>query len=123
MRRVFRLLFASACVLLSIALTWSTIGALRGGAHLSSTYITGMVVVSVLFVVTALAVWRKWHGWRWLAGATGGLLLLYAVSVILLGWEDVGGPAVAIPLALLTALAGCVGLAISFKAGSPYGAA
>jgi hypothetical protein len=123
MHRLLRQLFASVCALLSIACWWSTISALRNGALLGPTYIAVMFVVSALFIATALAVWRKWHGWRWFAGSSGGLLLLYATSVVLLGWEDVGGAAVAIPLSILTGLGGGIGLAIALKAESPYGAA
>jgi hypothetical protein len=123
MHRLLRQLFASVCALISIACWWSTISALLRGALLGPVYFAVIFVASALFVATALAVWREWHGWRWFAGSSGGLLLLYATSVVLLGWEDVGGPAVAIPLSILTGLGGCVGVAIALKAESPYGAA
>jgi hypothetical protein len=75
-----------------------------------------MCIGSALLIGTSLAVKRKWRAWRWLAGSSGVLLLLYATSVVLLGWEDVGGAAVAIPLSILTGLGGCVGLVLALKA-------
>jgi hypothetical protein len=118
-----RHLFAWLCVLLSFAIWWSTIGALRGGAVLGGAYIAVVVTASALFIGTAFAAWRMWRGWRWFAGSSGGLLVLYGVSVILIGWEDVGGAAVAIPLSALTGLGGCVGLALALKPESSHGAA
>jgi hypothetical protein len=122
MRHVLRQLFAWLCALLSIAGWWSTIAALRRGAVLSPAYFAVMFAGSALFIGTALAVLRKWGAWRWLAGSSGVLLLLYATSVVLLGWEDVGGAAVAIPLSMLTGLGGCAGLTLALKAESSHDA-
>jgi hypothetical protein len=41
---------------------------------------------------------------------------LYSASVLLLGWEDVGGALIAAPLILLTALPGILGLSLSSRA-------
>jgi hypothetical protein len=41
-------------------------------------------------------------------------LLLYALSVLVLGWEDVGGARGAVPLAAGTALMGLLGLIVAF---------
>jgi hypothetical protein len=116
MRHLLRQLFAWLCTLLPIAGWWSTVVALRSGARLSAAYFAVMCVGSALLIGTSLAVKHKWRAWRWLAGLSGVLLVLYATSVVLLGWEDVGGAAVAIPLSVLTGLGGCVGLVLALGA-------
>jgi hypothetical protein len=113
MRHLLRQLFAWLCTLLPIAGWWSTVVAIRGGARPSAAYFVVMCAASALLIGTSLAVKRNWRAWPWLAGSTGVLLLLYATSVVLLGWEDVGGAAAAIPLSISTGLGGCIGLTLA----------
>jgi hypothetical protein len=122
MRHLLRQLFAWLCTLLPIAAWWSTVVAFRSGARPSVAYFAVMIVGSALFIGTSLAVKRRWRAWRWLAGSSGVLLLLYATSVVMLGWEDVGGAAVAIPLAVLTGLGGCIGLILALRAETSHDA-
>jgi hypothetical protein len=74
-------------------------------------------VVAALLVSTSLAVFRRGLLGLWLAGISGFLLGLYAVAVVLLGWEDFGGARGAIPLALVTGLTGALGLVIAIGGG------
>ena len=67
----------------------------------------------LLFGAAALAVWFRWRGRRVAAFLCGIVLVLYAVSVVLLGWEDVGGATVAIPLAAFTGFVGILGLVLT----------
>ncbi len=62
-----------------------------------------------VFGLAALSVWRRWRIQRVLASIAGAILVLYALSVVFLGWEDVGGAAVAVPLALATGVTGFLG--------------
>ena len=122
MRHLLRQLFAWLCTLLPIAGWWSTVVALRSGARPSAAYFAVMIVGSALFIGTSVAVKRRWRAWRWLAGSSGVLLLLYATSIVMLGWEDVGGAAVAVPLSILTGLGGCIGLILALRAETSHAA-
>jgi hypothetical protein len=62
-----------------------------------------------IFAIAAMSVWRRWRIQRAAAISAGAILLLYAMSVIFLGWEDVGGAFIAIPLAVSTATTGILG--------------
>jgi hypothetical protein len=62
-----------------------------------------------VFGLAALSVWRRWRMQRVLASIAGAILVLYALSVVFLGWEDVGGASVAVPLALATGVTGFLG--------------
>jgi hypothetical protein len=66
-----------------------------------------------LFAATALSILRRWRAGRWLAGASGLVLILYALSVLTMGWEDVGGARGALPLALPTAVGGLLGIVVA----------
>jgi hypothetical protein len=67
----------------------------------------------VLFVATVLSILRRWRAGRWLAGTSGLVLILYASSVLTMGWEDVGGARGALPLALPTAIGGLLGIVVA----------
>jgi hypothetical protein len=123
MQRGYRLFYLAICGLLAIACCWWVVAGLWDGAGTSVSYIVVLVLAGILFASTALAMWRNWPRDYWLAGVSGGLLALCAVSVVLLGWEDVGGASVAIPLSVSTGLAGCLGLAVCFTRSRKRGAA
>jgi hypothetical protein len=123
MRRAYRLSYSASCGLFAIACFWFALGAVRGGVTGWVLYIVVMVLAALLFASTALAVWGNWRHSDRLAGVSGGLLVLYALSVVLLGWEDVGGTPVAILLSLVIGLAGCLGLVVCFANGGERGAA
>jgi|SRR5688572_17660501 len=62
-----------------------------------------------LFGLAALSVWLRWRVQRIVSSIAGAVLMLYALSVVFLGWEDVGGASVAVPLALGTGVTGVLG--------------
>jgi hypothetical protein len=79
-----------------------------------TTDIVFLACAAAFFALTAYAVLRGRKLGAWLAGTSGALLLLYALSVLVLGWEDVGGARGAVPLAAGTALMGLLGLIVAF---------
>jgi len=75
-----------------------------------------LFALDALFFLTALAVLLRWRMRGWLAGVSGVVLILYALSVLTMGWEDVGGARGAIPLAVPTAILGGWSIAVAINA-------
>jgi hypothetical protein len=88
---------------------------MRHGKSGDFDYALVMAGGAVLFAAAALSVHFQWRGSRLLAFLCGVPLCLYAASVLLMGWEYVGGAAIALPLATATALVGVMGLVLSAK--------
>jgi hypothetical protein len=109
------------CYILAAACLWFTVDAWRVWQGSKMSYIVVLLMTCALFVSTALSVGRRWLVGSWLAGISGGLLVLYAASVVLLGWEDVGGARGALPLALGTGMAGALGLVVGIGGGIEHG--
>jgi hypothetical protein len=82
-----------------------------------------LAVACAFFALTSLSVIRNWRIGSWLAGISGAVLVLYALAVVLMGWEDVGGARGAIPLALGTGLVGGLGLVVAVGGGLQRGEA
>ena len=61
---------------------------------------------------------RSWLavGLRAVAGIVGVALILYALSLVLLGSEDVGGPSIAVPVAAGLILVGVAALVFALRA-------
>jgi hypothetical protein len=55
------------------------------------------VAFGVFSTLAALSIMMSWRVGRWLGVVGGVALILYAVALILLGSEDVGGLAVSLP--------------------------
>jgi hypothetical protein len=85
-----------------------------------------IAVLTSLFLLlgsTALSVVRHWRIASWLAGISAALFFLYGVSVVLLGWEDVGGARGAIPLASVPVLVAVLGAFVAGGSGVKRGEA
>ena len=83
-----------------------------------------LAVLTSLFLLlggTALSVVRHWRVATLLAGISAALFFLYGASVVLLGWEDVGGARGAIPLALVPVLVAVLGAFVASGAGVKRG--
>jgi hypothetical protein len=115
MRRLSERLFPILAGILALGCAWLALNALRDGKALGSGYVSVMAGGAVLFLSAALAVHFRWKGSRLLAFLCGIPLCLYAVSVMLMGWEDVGGAAIALPLAAGTGLVGVMAFVLSSK--------
>ena len=115
MRRLSERLFPTFAGILALGCSWFAIAAMRHGISGDSGYALVMAGGAVLFAAAALSVHFQWKGRRLFAFLCGVPLCLYAVSVLLMGWEDVGGAAIALPLAMATALVGVMGLVLSAK--------
>jgi hypothetical protein len=115
MRRLSERLFPTFAGILALGCSWLAIAAMLHGISGDSDYALVMAGGAVLFAAAALSVHFQWKGSRLLAFLCGVPLCLYAVSVLLMGWEDVGGAAIALPLAMATALVGVMGLVLSAK--------
>ena len=110
---MFRWLYSGICAFLAVVGFGLAFEDLRTWKTLAAASTSFMGALSVFFALTSVCVARNWRFARWLAGASGLLLAVYAVSVVLLGWEDVGGARGAIPLALGTGLAGALGICVA----------
>ena len=106
-----RRIYSVLCGLLAVACLWFGVDQ------------SFLVVACVFFTLTALSVIRNWRIGSWLAGISGAILVLYALAVVLMGWEDVGGAQGAIPLALGTGLVGGLGLVVAVGRGLQRGEA
>ena len=62
--------------------------------------------IALLFGATAVANHRRWRIAQFINGALGLLFVLYAMAVMLIGVEDVGGFGPAVALAALTGAMG-----------------
>jgi hypothetical protein len=114
MRKFSRHVFPPLAAFIALGSLWYAIDALRQGWRFDS-YVAVLIGEAVLFSLAACAVWFQWKSHRLLALLCGIALVLYAMSVILLGWEDVGGAEVAVPLATLCVLVGILGFVVSSK--------
>jgi hypothetical protein len=120
---MLRWLYSGICSILALVGFGLTFDGLRTWTSLAAASMSFMGSLSVLFALTAVSLLRSWRVGRWLAGATGVLLALYALSVILLGWEDVGGARGAIPLSVGTGLAGGLGILVAVSGANHRGLA
>lgn len=122
MRRIAKLFFPWLAGAIAGVCLWDGIDAYLH--QLSYGLLSAAVALSgaVIFGIAALAVWKGWKVQRAAAITAGVILLLYALSVIFLGWEDVGGASVAIPLATTTAVTGILGF-LAVRQGAPRAAA
>ena len=112
-RTVFRRIYSAICALLALAMLWYAFSAWRTWHGIAASAIYGEIGAFLFFGVTSLTLVRDWRAGRWLAAVSGALLVLYAATVVLIGWEDVGGARGAIPLATGTGLAGLLGIGIA----------
>jgi hypothetical protein len=112
-RRLSQRLYPWCAALFGAACLWFFITALRYDPPIGRSYLATMAAGCLLFSASALATSLKWRIGPPLALVSGLVLTLYATSVVLLGWEDVGGAAGAIPVALVTGLTGIMGILAS----------
>jgi hypothetical protein len=75
-----------------------------------------MLGAAALFGLGAVSSWLNWRVRSAVAWIVGGLLLLYAVSVLALGWEDMGGVRLALPVFALTSVSGISAIAAASHA-------
>jgi peptidoglycan/LPS O-acetylase OafA/YrhL len=122
-RWTLRLIYSILCTVLAATCAWFAVESWRTWGQADFAYRVVLIVAFLLFSSTAASVARDWRIGAWLAAATGAILLLYCLSVVLMGWEDVGGARGAIPLALGTGLSGVLGLAIGLGTGLERGEA
>src|SRR5688500_15588230 len=118
MRRVAQLIFPWLAGAFSACCLWEGVDISLHQLSYASLSATVSFACAALFGIAALAVWRNWVIRRAIAICAGAILVLYALSVVFLGWEDVGGAVVAIPLSLLTASVGILGMLASKKSTS-----
>jgi hypothetical protein len=116
MRKVSRVVYPWIAGLLAAACLWFAVDALRQGTEATHGYVVVMAVATLLFAATAASVQFCWRVAPLLVFLSGFGLVLYSTSVLLLGWEDVGGALIAVPLILLTAVPGILGLTLSSRA-------
>ena len=109
MHRIAQLLFPCLSGAIACYCLWDGIDVYRHQASYAGLSAASAFIGAGLFGTAAISVWRRWRAQRALASVAGAILVLYALSVILLGWEDVGGASVAVPLALATSAAGLLG--------------
>ena len=114
MRKFSRHVFPPLAAFIALGSLWYAIDALRQGWRFDS-YVAMLIGEAVLFGLAACAVWFQWRSRRLLALLCGIALIFYAMSVILLGWEDVGGSVVAVPLAIFSVFVGILGFVVSSK--------
>jgi hypothetical protein len=113
--RALRLAYAILCGILAMGCLWLVSSEWRVWRRTAA--IAVFSALSLLFSSTGVSAFQRWRVTGWLAGISGLVLILYALSVVTMGWEDVGGAGGALPLAMPTALAGVwsVWVAISTK--------
>jgi hypothetical protein len=120
---ILRWLYSGICAILAVVGFGLAFEGLRTWRSLAAASMSFMGALSVVFALTSVSLLRNWRVGRWLAGATGLLLALYALSVVLLGWEDVGGAPGAIPLSVGTGLAGGLGILVAVSGADHRGLA
>jgi len=62
--------------------------------------------LGALCLAIAVSIARCWRAARWLSGGAGVIVILYALALVLLGTEDVGGLLVSLPAGLVLAAFG-----------------
>ncbi len=90
---------AGLWVLLCGPLVFGGIQAFQAGLALNQFAVP--VAFAIVCSITAIAILKEWTLARWLGGLGGAVLILYALALVLLGTEDVGGPLVSVPAGLL----------------------
>jgi hypothetical protein len=120
-RRWLCRIYSALCGALAIGCLVFAVDGWQTWQRIALTYIIFLVCACVFFAVTSFSGLRGWRLGSWLAGISGAALVLYAISVVLLGWEDVGGARGAIPLALGTGIVGGLGLIIALGGGLERG--
>jgi hypothetical protein len=119
LRRIYSVL----CGALAVASLWFAVDEWEKWQRIALSQVIFLAVACALFTSTSLSVIRGWRVGSWMAGISGAVLVLYALAVVLMGWEDVGGPRGAIPLALGTGLVGALGVIIGIGGGLERGEA
>jgi hypothetical protein len=112
-RTLFQRIYSAICALLALASLWSAYAEWRTWHGIAASAIYAEIALFVFFGVTSLSLAGTWGVGRWLSATSGALLILYAIAVVLIGWEDVGGARGAIPLSTGTGLAGLLGIGIA----------
>jgi len=114
---------AALWVLLCAGIVFSAIRAFQawasiapGKTRLAANQLVVPVAIGVFCLATAVAIARAWKVSRWLGGCGGVILILYAVLLVFLGTEDVGGPLVSVPAGVLLAAFGAWNLRLAFVA-------
>ncbi len=114
--KVLRVTYFALCLGLAVvALQWALDGWRARLPGRSSAHLVYFSLDALLFA-TALSVLFGWRITAWLAGISGGALILYAVSALSMGWDDAGGARGAIPLAAPTAILGVWSIALAINA-------
>jgi hypothetical protein len=72
----------------------------------ASKFVITLSAVAVVSVLTGLSIAKTRKLGRWLGGLGGLVLVLYALALVFLGSEDVGGLGVSVPAAILLAAFG-----------------
>jgi hypothetical protein len=111
--RAFRLVYAILCTVLAAGCLWLVVDEWLLRRRTSA--IVVFAAFCLLFLSTGVSSFRRWRATAWLAGASGSLLILYALSVVTMGWEDVGGARGALPLAIPTAIAGAWSILVAIS--------
>ena len=121
--RSVRVIYSVLCGLVAAVGFWSAISLWRSFHMIAASSVYFFLGLSAFYVICAASVLWQWRIARWLAGISGSVMLLYALLVVLMGWEDVGGAAGAIPLSVGTALAGGLGIVVASTSGAANGGA
>ena len=77
-----------------------------------------MLIVASLFGLASVSGFRNWRMRRTVTWIVGVLLLLYAASAVTLGWDDMGGTRLALPVFLVTGVSGLVALVSASQGGA-----
>jgi hypothetical protein len=109
MQRIAQLLFPWLSGAIAAFCLWDGIDVALHQLAYAGLSVTVAFIGAGLFGFAALSVWMRWRMQRIVASIAGAILVLYALSVVFLGWEDVGGAPVAVPLALGAGATGILG--------------
>ena len=113
MRSFLPKIFSWIAALLALACIWFAADSLMQGSGPTVPYAVIIVFSTALLGASTLAVHFRLKSARPLCLVSGVLLCMYSLSVLLLGWDDVGGTALALPLALVTGISGVIGVVVS----------
>jgi hypothetical protein len=107
MASLARTLFPYLAAILAILCAWLAFAAMtRPVPSYQFLEAAVMLTAATLFGLASVSTWRDWRMRRAVSWITGGLLLLYAASVVTLGWHDMGGVRLALSVFLLTSVSG-----------------